>query len=131
VEELHSFFVSWFQGATPNDDATWARIERVLAPGFLLVSPDGTRTDRAALLAQLRSLHGCRAGQALAIHTEDATVRLREGPLALVTYVERQYTHEGTTRRFSTALLREDPGAPWGWVWLHVHETWIEDQASG
>ena len=130
VAELHGFFVSWFQASVPRDAATWSRVERALAPDFLLVSPDGSRSERGPLLSTLEGLYGSRRGEPLSIHTEEMQVRWRQGPLTLVTYVERQRTSEGTTRRFSSAVLREDPQAPCGWSWVHVHETWIQPDAG-
>lgn len=120
---FHEFLEAWLSGAVPETDAAFARTDALAAP-FEIVGPDGDRRDRAALLADLRAAHGSRPS--LTIEIRDVRRRVAEGDLALVTYRERQAGAEGTTVRLASALFGNDPDAPNGVSWLHVHETWLD-----
>lgn len=123
AREFHEFLEGWLSGAAPETDAAFARTDALAAP-FEIVGPDGDRRDRAALLADLRAAHGSRPS--LTVEVRDVRRRVAEGDLALVTYRERQADDEGTAVRLASALFGNDPGAPNGVSWLHVHETWLD-----
>lgn len=126
ISELHAFFTAWLGGALPDDAATFSRCADTMAPGFAIIGPDGRLTERADLLAALRAGHGRRPG--LKIWIAQPQLRHRHGAQTLVTYQEWQ-TEGGRTRgRASTALFLDDPRAPHGVLWAHVHETWLPDQ---
>lgn len=131
VEELHGFFVEWFNGAVPETDETFARAASAIADDFELVSPRGSRDDRDSILKEIRGAHGGRAGQGFSMVIEDFRVKLAEPPLCIVTYVERHHSDEQSTARLSTAVFRERSDAPEGVEWIHLHETWLPDGAPG
>jgi len=122
TRELHEAFEAWFRPGAA--DAVLARIEAALAPGFVVVSPDGSQLARHELLALLRAARGCR-GPGFRIAVEAAAPLHVAPPLVLLGYVERQRTESGETTRRSSALFRADPAGPNGLRWLAVHETWI------
>jgi hypothetical protein len=121
VEALHAFFEALFTGAT--DDLS--RCADALDEGFEIVSPTGERTARAPLLDMLAAARGRHDPGTFAIRVEDVRSRPLGDGLHLVTY-EEWHDQGGAKRgRLSSALLREDPGAPGGFRWQHVHETWL------
>ena len=130
VVDLHRFFEAWMGSAEPPLD--FSRCERALGEGFHIVEPDGSVLNREPLLAGLLAARGARAddGDPFRIGIDEATVRMIEAPLCLVTYVERQQGLGKRTARRSSVLFRDRPDSPNGVEWLHVHETWI-DPGSG
>ena len=122
IVDLHVFFEGWLGGTLPDDDATFARVGRVLAPGFILVTPGGVVLERGELLAGLRDGHGSRPG--LEIGIEDPLLRSVSSDVVVTTYVERHRVEDKETRRLSSALFRTPAGGG-PWMWLHVHETWL------
>ena len=127
VEQLHAFFEGWFTGRLEPTDEAFARFESVLADGFEIVSPRGTRTERAALLAGLRSAHRMHP-DGFRIWIEDVRARALEGGLTLATYEEWQEQPGGPPRgRLSSAVLRARADTPNGLEWVHVHETWLDE----
>jgi hypothetical protein len=121
VEALHAFFEALFTGAT--DDLS--RCADALDEGFEIVSPTGERTAREPLLEMLAAARGRHEPGGFAIRVEDVRSRSLGGGLHLVTY-EEWHDQGGARRgRLSSALLEEDEGAPGGFRWQHVHETWL------
>ena len=132
IEELHRFFTAWFNGSSPADDATWATLENVIAPGFVLVTPYGTVLERAALLASLRPMHGHHAAEAgFAISVRDVRCRHVAADTVVVTYEEWQTLHGEEKGRISTAVFERNPAMPNRVRWLAVHECWLPESGSG
>jgi hypothetical protein len=48
--------------------------------------------------------------------------------MAVMTYHELQLNDGVPNQRLSTVVFRQDPAAPNGLVWVHVHETWMETE---
>ena len=131
VRALHRFFEDWFHARLSPTDADFARLPASLAPDFVLVPPSGTPIDHAALLTSLRSAHGSRAGdEAFRIWIESPATRPLAADLTLVTYEEWQETRDGRGGRLSSALLRTSNDAPGGFLWEHVHETWLPGSSA-
>lgn len=128
IIELHQFFQDWFSGAVPNTDEQFTRAADVLDEGFVIISPDGTLTEGAPLLAGIRQGHGTRPN--FRIWVEDFRFHRQDNYIALTTYQEWAKIGEETTARISTALFREKAGNPNGVEWLHVHETWLAEAAQ-
>ncbi len=131
IRDLHVFLVGWLAGDLPRDGDTFARFAGVMAPGFVIVSPNGAVTRRGDLLAELEAAHGNRgdAEPPFTIRIEKTTPVHVRGDTALVAYQEWQDLPGGTTARQSSALFGRAPDAPHGVHWLHLHETWIAGHA--
>ena len=126
VEALHEFFVGWYAGQLDRD--AFDRMADAIAPGFEMVTPDGDRLDREAVLAMVREAHGRDDPGSFEIEIRNVTVRERMGDHVLVRYEEWQTKPGGDTGRLSTALFREEPSAPGEFHWLDLHETWIDQE---
>lgn len=123
IERLHDCFVAWYT-ATVDEDA-FARIADALGPEFEMVTPDGSRVAREAVLDSIREQYDRDAPGTFDIDIRNVAVRHATGDRATVRYEEWQETGEETTGRVSTVLFREDDAAPGGLLWLDVHETWL------
>ena len=126
VRARHAFFVDWFAGRAT--EAEFAAATAAFAPDMWLIGPDGVAQDRAAVLAMLRAARAARPDLAIAI------VMGRSLPLGpdhlLATYDEHQRLGDRRTARRSTAVFARAPAAPEGVAWLHLHETWINDNGE-
>lgn len=127
VVDLHRFFEGWFRGAVESTDENFSQLERSLGAQFTLISPDGRTSERASLVAGLRSAHGSHQSDDsdFRIWIENVTVRPLSAELILVTYEEWQEIEGSTTARLSTAVLQSRTGRTGQFEWLHVHETWL------
>ena len=123
IVALHQVFVATL-GAPGADDA--GRYEAAFAPGFAMVTPDGRRLDRAAVLGFLRGARGVR-GAGFRIAIEDATPLHVAPPLVLMHYIERQWVGGAETARRASALFDVSGEAP---RWLFVQETWMMPPAA-
>jgi hypothetical protein len=123
VERLHDAFVAWFTGTADADD--FDDIADALGPDFEMVTPDGDRVGREAVLDSIREQYGRDAPGAFDIDIRNVERRHATGDHATVRYEEWQETGEEPTGRVSTVLFREDDAAPGGLLWLDVHETWL------
>lgn len=131
IVELHRHFCGWLDGTTPSSEeqALVARVLAAQAPEFVFVTPGGERVTREALIADLRASHGSRPGWRM--WSENVRPLAAQGGLTVVAYEEWHRLADGTlTGRVSTAVFREEPGAPNGVAWLLVHETWLPAEAQ-
>ncbi len=131
VTDLHVFLQAWLAGTVPRDAATFVRFEGVIGDGFLIISPLGTITERAALLSEFEASHGVLAGQAtdFRIWIENYRCVRTMGDRALVIYEEWHSLGDDTSARLTTALFERHRTSPNGVTWAHVHETWLPGHA--
>ncbi len=130
ILELHQFFEGWFTGRLANTDENYSRLSDVLAEGFEMISPQGSRTARADVVAGLRPAHGSwseneKPGR---IWIRDIRSRAVGESHYLATYEEWQQTDGAPRGRLSTVLFREKDDAPNGVEWIHLHETWLPEK---
>lgn len=127
VVELHQFFQDWFNGQLDDTDDAFARFDGALAPGFVIVGPDGGARGREDILRIVRESHSSAAGDApIRIWIEDVHIHRREGDLTFATYEEwQERAGEEPRGRISTVVFKDDEGGPNALRWLHVHETWL------
>jgi hypothetical protein len=124
IEELHVFFVEWFQGSCPDDDATFAeRFSRRFAADFVLIPPTPPAQRLEQLSAAIRRGHGNNPD--FEIEIRDVIVRQQRGGMVLATYEEWQRGARNTTppengRLASVWFERQPDGSL---RWQHVHET--------
>lgn len=123
VTALHEFFVEWYTDRCDED--RFARVERALAPGFVMVAPDGERAGRDTVLDWIRGKRGAYDPGEFDIEIRNCELRAAGDGFALVRYEEWQSTPGEETGRLSSALLRPDDGAPAGLRWVDLHETWL------
>jgi hypothetical protein len=126
ITDLHQFFQDWFTGSIPQTETNFARVTSALAPGFVLISPDGSLAEYATVIDWLRNGYATRPGFRLWV--EKIVLRHTSSELALATYEEWQQRDDRITARLSSALFCHRPDAPNGVEWLHVHETWLQAQ---
>lgn len=125
ITGLHEFFVEWFDGSVPREELS--RLERALAPEFEMVTPEGERVDRGALVDGLAESYGRTEGEAFDIDVREVeAIELLEDH-AVIRYEEWQLTDEGESGRVSTGLFRAAADAPEGVVWVTLHETALEE----
>lgn len=125
VEGLHDFFHDWFVAELPDTDEAYARFVDALAEDFTIITPSGAVSNKEGLIALLRESHGSGKERGVKIWIRGFQVRWELGDMVLVNYEEWQELGTTKTGRVSSALLKRDPSAPGGMVWLHLHETWL------
>ncbi len=135
VVRLHEFFVRWLGGTSGTHagvgrDEDWTEFEASLHPNFEMVVPSGATLSRSELLKSFGPAFGTRPG--LKIDIREAKILDVNGESVLMRYQEWQEsrnpeseTETTTTARVSMVLLRRSTGAPAGWQWLQLQETWL------
>jgi hypothetical protein len=119
IHALHAAFEELFTGRSRDLD----RCAKALAADFSMVAPDGSRRDRATVLA---ALGAAASTPGLRIEIRDIAQIWQAEDSVLLQYVEEQYRDGRTTRRLSTALFTAEAEAPCGVVWRYLHETWMQ-----
>mmetsp|Transcript_47720 Transcript_47720/g.112284 ORF Transcript_47720/g.112284 Transcript_47720/m.112284 type:complete len:138 (+) Transcript_47720:2-415(+) len=123
IDRLHVFFQEWFLGKLEDD--AFSSFANAMDESFVIISPRGVATPMPALGDDLRKAKGAWPGGRIWI--ENGKVLRNEGGIIIATYEEWQQTTGDSKGRLSTCLLREEAGAPGGFRWLHVHETWLPE----
>ena len=129
VRDLHRFLEGWLGGRLPDGDAAFAPFPDALGPDFVIISPGGTATGRAALCRELRAAHGVHAAGDFRIRIENCRLRAAGADFCLGTYEEWQELAGRTTARLGTVFFRAEPSARHGLCWHHLHETWLPGHA--
>ena len=125
VVELHEFFVDWFNGSCPGDDATYeARFASHLSPELHYRMPGGEAFTRDQLLAALKPAHG--KNPDFRIKVRNVAVRFEDEHCVLATYEELQRGAKSSDRsdsiRCTTVLFLRDGNHL---RWHHIHECWL------
>lgn len=124
VVELHRFFQSWFTGEVPREDDHFQRVVDALAEDFFLISPDGVRMDRSAILKMIQGAWGARP-PGFSVWIQQVETQWTGNDVVLLTYEEWQSDVADTRGRLASALFRVNEHAPGGVEWVHLHETWL------
>lgn len=117
VDELHQFFQALFLAEVDSVD----RADAAFGSEFSFVGPDGARSGRHEVLAQLVAGRG--HSSQLRIEIEGHRTIVETDDLIVAEYIEVHYFAEGENRRRSTVVFDIDPTGPNGVRWRHVHET--------
>lgn len=124
LEALHAFFVDWYAGRV--DEEAFDRMERVITPGFEMVTPEGQRLDRTEVLGLVRDSRGQYEPGEFDIEIKNADVVAEFADRLLMRYEEWQRAPDEENGRLSTVLFDRADDAPEGVRWLDVQETYIE-----
>ena len=83
VLRLHEVIAGWTTGVAANTDDSFGQFARALAPGFVIINPEGVAEDREAVVSRFRGLHGTRAGREFRIEIREPAVHRETADLAL------------------------------------------------
>jgi hypothetical protein len=126
VVELHDFLADWFNGRLPGTESAFARFDTAIADDFVIIGPDGSMAERAAIVKAVFDDWGrWQNDETAGIEVRNARVHEQGRDLVVVSYEEWQTTATGTVVRLSTVVLRHAEKAPLGLEWVHLHETWM------
>jgi len=129
VLELHTFFEDWFNARLPDTDEAFSRLESVLDPDFLMITPGAKKIPYTTLLHNLRTMtrYYTPAEKPSSIWIRNIEAEKISESLCLVLYEEWQGNREKTDGkgRVSTAIFKKSRHSPNNVSWLHLHETWI------
>lgn len=115
IREFHEQLAVWLaEGPEP----AMQRLASAVARELSFVGLDGQALGCDELVAALAGAGGARPGLRIAV--EDVVVGELAPGLWLATFVER---HSPGRDRRTSAVLRNESGAPLGVAWMHVHET--------
>lgn len=114
VRQLHEFFERWYAGDCDRSDI--GRLE-VLDESFIMIGPDGRSLSVDDVKAMVESAYGRNR-----MRIEIRNVTVASGG-TYGTYEEWQTVGGSTSGRISTAMMADDPDAPNGLRWMHLHET--------
>ncbi len=126
VERMHQAIEGWTTGSAPETEQSFQQFASALAPGFMIINPDGLAEDSESIVSRFHGLYGARAGLGFRIEIREPAIRLDSADATLITYHEHWF--EGATERsviIATALLAPAPATPGGFAWRHLHEAWL------
>ena len=124
--DQHRFFVDWYNGGEAGQGG-FESFERGLGAGFRLITPDGRTLERGDVIAFVRANRGIDDG-GFDIEIADVAIRARGTDLVVATYTEIQIRNNKKTTRLSSAVFRSAPGQSPGFIWEHLHETWVDQK---
>ena len=123
IVQLHDFFADYLNGTVAADETN--RMEIALRSDFTMVAPDGSVSDRSAVIGAITKNHGAVAGMEMSITNVEL---LYESPGVIAArYIENQVYDAGSNSRWSTVIFEPSNDAPNGFVWLALHETWLAE----
>jgi hypothetical protein len=130
IEQLHAFFVTWFNGTAVDSDDVFDRgfVDR-MAPQGTLIQPGGERKQLGDLAEGMRRAH--RSSPNFDIRVRNARLEHVTPELVIATYEEWQRgainSEPPSNGRLSTVVfLRESERLRW----LHIHETWLPSDVA-
>lgn len=124
VEDLHAFFVGWYNGDLPESAYETAFLAK-LDSGFTIILPSGVELNYGELCSAMKASFGKKKG----FQIEIRKVRLVKSAETMVvaTYEEWQHNDQegpdSATARVSTVVFERGEVL----LWRHVHETWLPE----
>jgi hypothetical protein len=130
VREFHEFIERWLAGRSDSD--AYDRARAVLPDDFEIVSPSGERRDGEQVRSDLRAGHGSATDSEppLQIRVTDLRTRVEDENGCLLTYEEWQRRDGDWKGRTSSVLFRPVDDTPNDVEWVHLHETWLPEDAD-
>ena len=125
ITELHQFFQDWYNHQLSPTEKNFARCADVLDPNFSIIFPSGEMVQYQILLGTLRNAHGSYTNMRIWIKNIQELHQI--GDLIIATYEEWQEVEGKVTARLSSVLFQKSDSTSNGLLWLHVHETWINE----
>ena len=125
TEDLHEFFEAWLGGSSPQDEASFQRLNQALAPSFVIISPAGVVSTRNPLMSSLYEGHGSREG--LRIDIKNPVLRFENADIVVATYEEWQTYADSESARLSTVVFEKLSAEELRWL---VHETWLKRRGA-
>ncbi len=125
IHRLHEAIAGWTTGTLPNTEEAFSMFADSFAPTFVIINPNGKAETAADVVPRFRDRHGERSRD-FSIQITNEDVRDISNNRALVVYQEH-WLHRKVEQSviLSTALMQVDSSRPGGFVWLHLHETWM------
>ncbi|RQR66937.1 DUF3291 domain-containing protein [Burkholderia sp. Bp9126] len=124
VVGFHRDLERWLRGDVDDAAAAVARFRSSFAADSVLIAPSGRVETAASLSERLSRARG--AFPDIRIWTDQFATVWQTEDVALVKYREWRSFLGETTGRMSSVLFRNEPAAPGGVTWDHMHETWLE-----
>ncbi|NKB35579.1 MAG: hypothetical protein GKR93_00230 [Gammaproteobacteria bacterium] len=124
VEELHQFFVDWFNGKA--DQSVFDEFTSRFDSKVHYIGPGGALLDQTALTGFLAGARGIASDFRIAIR--DVKVLHQSDSHIIATYTEWQRhavfsDRPESGRRTTVVLSKSKP-----FRWLHIHETWLPEE---
>lgn len=126
IKDLHQFFEDYALGISQRTDVT--RFANVLDDQFVIVASSGNIATRIQSIDIIKSGYGQR--DSFKIWIENVVLRQHIHDIFIVTYEEWQTIDDVTTKRMSTVIFQEDESKPNELIWLHVHESGLQEVAE-
>lgn len=127
IDELHVFFVEWFNGSADRNCYEERFVSR-FDKGVHFIGPNGMILDYDQLMGMMRDAHGSNPDFRIAIrdvniwHVSDAQI--------VATYTEWQRnavnSDDADNGRLTSAILSKSQP----FQWLHIHETWLPEEIA-
>ncbi len=123
VIDLHVLIENLFRGNVKDIKKAKTEFLEHFDKDFYMITPSGTILDLVKLSNWYPSSLNARPGNKIEI----VNFKLHDftNEYALVTYEEKQTFAEQFLHRISTALLIPSIKTVSGFVWKHLHETWV------
>ena len=129
IERLHAFFVQWFTGALAKEEFGDS-CEAAFSETMCRIDPFGNVVDHSRIIQKLLAGHACYEGRQFSIEIRNPRVVWNQEHACLMTYEEWQLLDGESTARRSTALFQFKVEAPCGVEWVHLQETWMNQEES-
>lgn len=132
IEGLHEFFVDWFGGSIPEDEALFEqRFATRFSTDCELIQPSGDTLTREVFFDAVKNSYGASADFRIAIRNVRVRAELPSEHL-LVSYEEWQRnamnSKPADNARAASVLFSRDASGKF--QWLHIHETWLPEKLT-
>lgn len=130
ISDLHAFLEKWFNGVLPKSREAFSRLSTAWPPNFTLIDPHNQRHSARSILEQTYDQHGQFRG--LSIQIKNVRVGWASGEVVVATYEEWHVDSEQTEARLCSATLVPAPaGTTASMLWIHVHESMLDQSFPG
>ncbi|XP_047309965.1 sucrose-phosphatase 2-like isoform X2 [Impatiens glandulifera] len=127
--EVVKFFLSlekWRRAETERSDPFLSELKASCLPSYTFVHPSGVVKNLLELPDTLQSCYGDKQGKSYRVWVDQISSAQIASSSWLVNFTKWELIDEKRRGCVSTVLLNlKEPKSSEGFVWLHIHQTWV------
>ncbi|OVA07208.1 Sucrose-phosphate synthase [Macleaya cordata] len=135
VVKFYLFYERWRRAEVDNSEQYIQNLKAVCYPSGVLVHPSGLERPLHDCVDAMRKCYGDKQGKQFRVWVDRVTSAQIGSGTWLVKFNKWELSDEGPKSCLATVLLSSKDAAKDGYMWVHVHQTWLDgyganDQSS-
>ncbi|OVA07209.1 Sucrose-phosphate synthase [Macleaya cordata] len=130
VVKFYLFYERWRRAEVDNSEQYMQNLKAVCYPSGVFVHPSGLERPLHECVDVMKNCYGDKQGKQFRIWVDRVTSAQIGSDTWLVKFDKWELSDEGPKGCLATVLLSSKDAASNGYVWVHVHQTWLDGSGA-